>query len=151
MKAVAELPVIGIIGTFTIVLAVVMPSLVIQSSLYKDIDYTYDFQTQQNSLMALTSSTLDRQNQKQDAYESIGLNYVNNNPQDSRLKASLETTVGNDYCVSIRPDGSPESTVLISPTPRNACPPYDTQFNTIFVLPYNKDKPLVQVLQLGAK
>lgn len=147
MKGVAEIPLIGIIGTFTIVLSVLAPPLIIQSAMYRDLDRTYNFQTEQNGLLALTTSTTG----KQSTYESIGLNYISGTPQDPSIKNNLDKVLGKNYCLSLIPDGSAESTALISSTNLKICPPYDTQFNTVFVLPYNKDKPLVQVLGVGAK
>lgn len=146
MKGLAELPLIGIIGTLTIVIGVVAPPLIIQSSMYKNLDYTYNFENGQNTLLSLMSSATN----KVDNYQGIGLNYVNNNPQDPSLKNNLDKILGSNYCISIRSDGAQDSPALISSaTSVKTCSSYSTQFNTVFVLPYNKNKPLVQIIGIG--
>ncbi len=155
MKAVAEIAIVGLIGTFAIIAGILIPPSVIKSTVGKEAILTYRFEKIQHALLTLFSSY---ENEKS-VYETIGTNILLKKPTNT-LKPQFDGLVGENYCISIIREGTQLPTgSVIAPPPReflsgeilrSTCPADGVQFNTILVLPYNKNS-LVEVIGIGVE
>ena len=81
------------------------------------------------------------------------INPVSYKPTDSKLKTDFDKLLGNNYCISIQSNTRAITTIPTVDTGsilKNSCTPTGAQFNTILVLPYNKDS-LVKVIGIDLK
>lgn len=147
MKSVAEIAIIGLIGTFSIIAGIVIPPTVMKSTVGKELLLSYNFEKAQHGLLSLLSST---QNNKP-VYELISTkmliknsDYLNTEMQN--IFAIFDRAIGTSYCILIDPD---EQRIQKDAFTGKVCEA-DAIFNTIIVVPYNKDA-LVKVLGFGVK
>lgn len=153
MKALAEIALIGFIGTFTIMLGIIVPPSIIKTTIHEQADFTYNFEKVQHALLSLFSSTIDGQ----DTYELIGINFLIERKDSNVLEEKLDELLDTDYCLSMIKQTTPTTGYVIAPpiTPGpvvqflgTKCFATDVNFNTIFVQPYNKEA-LVKIMRIG--
>ena len=151
MKGIAELAIMALIGTVTIMASIVLPPAIIRSTIDKETFFTYDFEKSQNALIALFS--LEKNGKT--FYEQAGTSLVLNKPVTSPLKSDFDKLVGTTYCISeIKSSPLPTGAIIgIPPSSKiisDVCQNFDVEFNTIISVPYNKVS-LVKVIGIGSK
>ncbi|MBI2084096.1 MAG: cellulase family glycosylhydrolase [Candidatus Aenigmarchaeota archaeon] len=126
MKSLAELPLIGLIGTMTIMAGLIVPPTVVKMTADRELVYTYESEKTQHALLALLSS----ESADKTTYETIGTNYILNKPTNGAIKSQFEKLVGTDnYYISIGieprelPAEPPEEE---APPPEEEAPPTPT-------------------------
>lgn len=156
MKSVAEIVIVGLIGTFTIVAGTIIPPSVIKLAVVEELVQTYNFEKAQHALLTLFSvNEGDRS-----VYEIIGTSTLLKKPTNA-VKPQFDSLFreNENYCIAlIRKNILLTGYAVTSPTTevsqerilRGACPLSGTQFNTIIVVPYNK-KSLVEIIGIGIK
>ncbi len=97
MKSMAELPLIGLIGTMTIMASIIIPPTIVKTALDQELGYTYDYEKSQNALLSLLYSKEGGVSN----YEQLGTSYVLNQPIGGGIQNQLETLVGSEYSVVI--------------------------------------------------
>ena len=145
MKAVAEIAIVGLIGTFTIIAGIIIPPAVIKTTIGKELLLTYNFEKAQHGLLSLVSSTQDGKS----VYELMGTKMLIKDTDISKSVGTFNKIIGTSYCIVADPEvkgieGTPEA---ISNS--KICE-VSAAFTTIMVVPYNKDS-LVKVIGMGVK
>ena len=141
MKSVAEIAIVGLIGTFTIVAGILIPPSFIKSTIGKELLLTYNFETAQNGLLTFLSSMQDGKS----TYELIGTKIILKNSADINKVRGVFDKIVIDNCILV----NPEDKVAKDAFTGNVCE-VNAQFNTIIVVPYNKNS-LVEVIGIGVK
>ncbi|MBU5537457.1 MAG: hypothetical protein QW818_01445 [Candidatus Aenigmatarchaeota archaeon] len=157
MKSIAELPLVGFVGTLTIMLSLVVPPSVIKTTIDKETAFTYDFQNLQYVLLSILSN---------DAfYEDIGKNFTirtQSTPLDN-IEAILRNHIYGQYCLAIIRESGFHTGYFVF-TGRPVTPPsFDTRrillgdcnslevgTNALIVLPYREGN-LVEIIKVGKK
>ncbi|MEK6909816.1 MAG: hypothetical protein AABW61_01935 [Candidatus Aenigmatarchaeota archaeon] len=144
MKSVAEIAIIGLIGTVSIIAGIVIPPAVMKSTVGKELLLSYNFEKAQHGLLSLLSST---QNDKP-VYELISTKIIikNSDYLSSEMQNIFAKAIGANYCILVDSD---EQRAQKDAFTGKVCE-VDTTFNTIIVVPYNKDS-LVKVIGFGVK
>lgn len=177
MKAIAQIPLIGLIGTFTIIVGIIAPPAIIKTAIDKELLITYGFEKEQHGLLILFySSQADKS-----AYELLGEKALFENytctidtecPNDytcdtvikkcsgqstKPLKDRLDNVLGEDkYCITTEvtaqlPTGEAVAPPLVPPSDqilKRVCASNTIQFNVAIVLPYNKES-LTKIIRIG--
>lgn len=144
MKSVAEIAIIGLIGTVSIIVGIVIPPTVMKSTVGKELLLSYNFEKAQHGLLSLLSST---QNNKP-VYELISTKILikNSDYLSTEMQNIFAKAIGTSYCILVDPD---EQMIQKDAFTGKVCEA-DAIFNTIIVVPYNKDS-LVKVIGFGVK
>lgn len=144
MKSVAEIAIIGIIGTVSIIAGIVIIPAVMKSTVGKELLLSYNFEKAQHGLLSLLSST---QNSKP-VYELISTKIIikNSDYLSTEMQDIFGKAIGTNYCILVDPDKQGAQKDAFT---GKVCE-VDTIFNTIIVVPYNKDA-LVKVIGFGVK
>lgn len=162
MKAITEITLIAPIITFTIVLAVLLPPVIIKTTIDREVVFTYKFEKAQHTLLSLLSATESGRSN----YEILGSHLLKIDLSKipisfETFKNKIEKLVGKDYCLA-KLKGEPAiitTYAAVAPTPSpivsevilgKSCTGMDAKFNTILVLPYNKNS-LVEIIRIGLK
>lgn len=145
MKSVAEIAIIGLIGTFTIVAGIIIPPSVIKSTIGKEILLTYNFEKAQYGLITFLSSTQD----DKIVYELVGTKILLKDVDISEAQNTFNKVIATNYCIVVDPEirGMQGAQGDISNT--NICE-VNAAFNTIMVVPYNNEA-LVKVIGMGVE
>lgn len=141
MKSIAEIAIVGLIGTFTIVAGIIIPPSVIKSTIGKELVLTYDFETAQNGLLTFLSSTQDGK----PTYELVGSKIILRNAVDINKARGVFDKIVIDNCILVNPEDKVTKDVFTG----KVCE-VNAQFNTIIVVPYNKNS-LVEIIGIGVK
>lgn len=142
MKALAELTIVALIGTFTIVAGILIPPSVIKTTIAKEQVLAYKFETAQHGLLSLLSSTQDGRS----VYELFGTKILLGD-SISISTTVFDTTIRLAYCILVNPQVVGAERDVLKDVP--SCE-VDAIFNTLVVVPYNK-KSLVEVIGMGVK
>ena len=146
MKAVAEIAIVGLIGTFTIIAGIIIPPSVIKTTIGKELLLTYSFEKAQHGLLSFLSSTQDGK----PVYEMVGTNLVIKDSADiSKAQNNLNKVMGTSYCIVLNPEVKEAKGTQDAISNAQICE-ITASFNTIIVVPYNKDS-LVRVIGMGVK
>lgn len=143
MKSIAEISIVALIGTFTIVAGIVIPPSVIKTTVDRETVLAYKFENAQHGLLSLVSSTQDGKS----VYELLGTKILVSSIDVTKAKNNLDNTISTDYCILVSPEVVGVKTK--DPLSDKICE-IEAAFNTIIVVPYNKDS-LVKVIGMGVK
>ena len=172
MKALVEIPLVGMIGTITIILSIVIPPTVVKTTIDKELYLTYKLDKAQNSLLTLFSLIHDGKN----TYETLGEKaffgsmgcetdldcpagyYCKDHlfcqgPTTEPLKVLTDTFAGPDYCISVEePNQGQVATIDESNSEvlKRSCQERDINFKVSIVVPYNKIS-LIKNVTIGVK
>lgn len=144
MKSVAEIAIIGLIGTVSIIAGIVITPTVMKSTVGNELLLSYNFEKAQHGLLSLLSTT---QNNKP-VYELISTKIIikNSDYLSSEMQNIFGNAIGTNYCILVDPD---EQVAQKDAFTGKVCE-VDTIFNTIIVVPYNKDA-LIKVIGFGVR
>lgn len=146
MKSVAEIAIVALIGTFTLIAGIIIPPSVITTTVDKETILAYKFEKAQHGLLSLLSSTQDGKS----VYELMGEKILLEDSVDiTKSQNNFEKLVGTNYCILINPEVKGVVGTQENILDAKICE-VDTIFNTIIVKPYNKDS-LVDVIGIGIK
>lgn len=178
MKAIASIPLIGLIGTITIIVSVLVPPAIVRTAIDKELLLTHGYERGQHALLTLFYSSqgdksayeiLSQKSFFEDFVCSADLDcpegYTCNlaiqkcdGPTTKPLKDRLDNVLGKDkYCITTEkpqpklPVGQPIAPPSILPSNevlKRVCASNTIGFNTLIVLPYNKDS-LVKLIRIG--
>lgn len=146
MKGVAEIAIVGLIGTFTIVAGIIIPPSIIKTTVGRELVIAYNFEKAQHELLSLVSSTQDGR----PVYELIGLKIILKDTVDINKAQNIFTkAIKTSYCIVVNPQikgvqGTQEEIL------KSGVCEIEGVFNTVIVLPYNKEA-LVKVIGIGVK
>ncbi|MBI1978664.1 MAG: hypothetical protein HYS62_01220 [Candidatus Aenigmarchaeota archaeon] len=108
MKSIAQLPLVGLIGTFTIIVGIIVPPAIIKTTVDKELLITYGFEKEQHGLLVLLSVKNGKS-----VYEILSIEALLNEPEGlSDLKNKFDKLIEGN-CISVsKPvkDGFPELT-----------------------------------------
>lgn len=131
-QALPEIPLIGLIGTITIIVGILIPTSVIKTTIDKELNSTYEYERMQYALLTLMSST----HEGKPVYELLADNI--NKPQNLKfLNNDLEKLIGFK-CYSLQVGVNDKFTTVIESNPSNPCKKLFT-FTTVITQPYNPD------------
>ena len=142
MKSVSsvEIPFLGLIGTVAIIAGILIPPTIIETTLDKELAFTYEYEKIQYTLLTLLSSTHDGKL----VYEIIANNI--NSPENLEFLEEDLNKIIESKCYSIEVGDENEFTPLIEN--KNCVKKYI--FTTTIVLPYNPDANLrIKLLRIG--
>jgi len=109
MKSIAQFLLVGLIGTSTIIIGVLIPPLIVQTTVDKELLFTYGYEKAEHSLLSLLSLVEDGKS----VYEVLGMRALLNNPEGlSQLKIKFDQLLGEN-CISVTKritPGSPQLT-----------------------------------------
>ncbi len=143
MKSVAELAIVALIGTVTIMAGIIIPPAVIKTTVGKEILLAYKFENAQHGLLSLLSSTQDGKQ----VYELIGMKIILGDSIDmTKVTSAFDKTINSNYCILVDPKSAGVQKDALTSSVCQA----DAIFNTVIAMPYNKDS-LVKVVGIGVK
>lgn len=146
MKSVAELAIVALIGTFTLIAGIVIPPSVIKTTIDKEIILAYKFEKAQHGLLSLLSSS---QNGKP-VYELMSTKMLLEDSIDlTKTENTFAKVINASYCILVNPEIKGVKETPEDILSAKICE-VDAVFNTIIVVPYNKDS-LVEVIGIGVK
>ena len=146
MKSVAEIAIVALIGTFTLIAGIIIPPAIIKTTVDKETILAYKFEKAQYGLLSLLSSTQDGKS----VYELMGEKILLKDSVDiTRSQNNFEKMVGTNYCILINPEVKGVVGTQEDILDAKICE-VDAIFNTVIVKPYNKDS-LVDVIGIGVK
>ena len=122
---------------------IVLPPSVIKTTVDRETVLAYKFENAQHGLLSLVSSTQDGKS----VYELLGTKILVNSIDVEKAKNNLDKSISTNYCILVSPE-----VVGVNPSDALNDKPCEVEavFNTIIVVPYNKDS-LVKVIGMGVK
>ncbi len=169
MKGMAEIPLVGLIGTITIIAGILIPPTVVTTTIDNELVLTYKWEKAQGMLLTLFSL----EESGDSAYQRLGEKLLFDSmfecklekdcPEDfvcsggkcilptEDLKDKIDKIAGEKYCITagIVDEGN-QADEANNEILKDSCNKRNTNFVTLIVLPYNKEN-LVKNVAIGVE